>query len=55
MQVFRRFFSSPLQSGLTILALALGVAAVTAIAAFINVSQREQTALTTSLWARAGT
>ena len=52
MQVFRRFFSSPLQSGLTLLALALGVAAVTAIAAFISVSRLSQTALTTSLWAR---
>ncbi len=52
MQVFRRFFSSPLQSSLTLLALALGVAAVTAIAAFISVSRLSQTALTTSLWAR---
>ena len=48
----RRLTSSPLQSALTLLALALGVAAVTAIAAFINVNRQAQTALTTSLWAR---
>ena len=52
MKIVRQFRARPLQTVLTILALALGVAAVTAIAAFINVSQREQTALTSSLWAR---
>ena len=52
MKKVRRLTSSPLQSALTLLALALGVAAVTAIAAFINVNRQAQTALTTSLWAR---
>ena len=52
MKIVQQFRARPLQTVLTILALALGVAAVTAIAAFINVSQREQTALTSSLWAR---
>ena len=52
MTELRRLASSPLQSALTLLALALGVAAVTAIAAFIDVNARAQTALTTSLWAR---
>ena len=52
MKIVQQFRARPLQAILTILALALGVAAVTAIAAFINVSRREQTALTISLWAR---
>ncbi len=52
MTELRRLTSSPLQSALTLLALALGVAAVTAIAAFIDVNRQAQTALTTSLWAR---
>lgn len=52
MQIFRQFRSRPLQSILTIIAVALGVAVVTAVAAFLDISYQTQTAFTQSLKAR---
>ena len=40
MSLSRRFRSHPLQSLLTVLALTLGVAVVTAVAAFLEVGRR---------------
>jgi putative ABC transport system permease protein len=52
MQLFRQFRSRPLQSALTVIAVALGVAVVTAVAAFLDISRQTQTTLINSLWAR---
>lgn len=52
MPLSRRFRSRPLQSLLTVLALTLGVAVVTAVAAFLEVGRQTQRAFAGSLWAR---
>ena len=52
MSLSRRFRSRPLQSLLTVLALTLGVAVVTAVAAFLEVGRQTQRAFAGSLWAR---
>ena len=48
----RRFWSQPFQSFLTVLALVLGVAVITAISAFLDVGRQTQAAFAESLWAR---
>ena len=48
----RRFGSQPLQTILTVLALVLGVAVVTAVSAFLDVSRQTQERFAKSLWAR---
>ena len=52
MSLSRRFRSRPLQSFLTVLALTLGVAVVTAVAAFLEVGRQTERAFAASLWAR---
>ena len=52
MHFLRQFRSQPLQSLLTVLALMLGVAVVTAVAAFLGVGSQTQAAFSRSLWAR---
>ncbi len=52
MSLSRRFRSRPLQSLLTVLALTLGVAVVTAVAAFLEVGRQTERAFAASLWAR---
>ena len=48
----RRFWSQPWHSFLTVLALVLGVAVVTAVSAFLDVSRQTQERFSKSLWAR---
>ena len=48
----RRFWTQPFQFLLTVLALMLGVAVVTAVSAFLDVSRQTQAAFAKSLWAR---
>ena len=48
----RRFRSQPLQTILTVLALVFGVAVVTAVSAFLDVSRQTQERFSKSLWAR---
>ena len=48
----RQFRSYPLQSVLVLVAVALGVAVVTAVAAFLDIGQRAEQQLNDSLWAR---
>ena len=52
MSLSRRFRSRPLQSLLTVSALTLGVAVVTAVAAFLEVGRQTERAFAASLWAR---
>ena len=52
MSLSRRFRSRPLQSLLTVLALTLGVAVVTAVAAFLEIGRQTERAFAASLWAR---
>ena len=51
-QIFRQFRSYPLQSVLLITAIALGVAVVTAVAAFLDLNGQTERRLTGSVWAR---
>jgi ABC-type antimicrobial peptide transport system permease subunit len=51
--MFRQFRSRPLQAMLTILAVALGVAVVTAVAAFLDINRQSQKAFINSLKTRS--
>lgn len=50
--VSRQFRSYPLQSALLVAAVALGVAVVTAVAAFLDLNRQAERRLTGSVWAR---
>lgn len=52
MNFLRQFRSRPLQSFLTIMALMLGVAVATAVAAFLEIGRQTQETFARSLWAR---
>jgi putative ABC transport system permease protein len=51
--MFRQFRSRPLQTALTILAVALGVAVVTAVAAFLDINRQSQKTFINSVQARS--